>query len=66
MKNRPLKREVLTQLRRLTEARDTNEAVMMIITQLSHHYMNAMLCYEKLEKYEKHPIIRALKKLIRV
>jgi hypothetical protein len=64
MRNRPLKKEAFTQLQSLMpEAKDTSEAVLKLIYELSRHYSNALQCYDMLEKYEKHPIIKILRKL---
>jgi len=64
LRNRPLKKELLRTLESLApQAKDTNEAVMMVITQLSHHFMNATLCYEELEKYRKNWAVKILRKL---
>jgi hypothetical protein len=58
------KKEILRELKEIAPlAQDTNQAVMMLIDTLSHHYKNALLCYDKLEKYEKHPVIKILRKL---
>lgn len=64
MRNRPLKKVVIEQLKSIMpEAKDTNEAVMRLISELARHYENAIQCYEKLEKYENSKLIRILRKL---
>lgn len=64
MRNSPLKKVVIEQLKSIMpEAKDTNEAVMKLISELARHYGNALECYERLEKYEQNRIIRILKKL---
>jgi hypothetical protein len=64
VRNRPLKKVVIEQLKSIMpEAKDTNEAVMKLISELARHYGNALECYERLEKYENSKLIMILRKL---